>query len=316
MPIHKQPLSALPSVRQLRALVAIYHTGSVSAAARELALTQPAVTVLLRELEERLGVKLFDRSTRILRRTEAATQALGHAERALAELQALTASMSELSGLHRGRVRVAATAAIAQTLLPTALRPFQERHPCVQVEVHEVAPTEFVETVMAERVDFGVGTLESPVVGLVEELLVRDTLVAAALPSDTFKGGTQLTWKQLAALPLVTVRSGYGVRGRIEAAAKKAGVTLNIAHEVTLLGSAVAFAANGLGVAVAPASVIAHEPRLVTRRLTRPTVERAISIVARRERSPSPAAHAFSQALREVAGTIGTPRQTAPSARS
>jgi DNA-binding transcriptional LysR family regulator len=58
MPIHKKPLSqrGLPSVRQLRAFVAVYHAGQVSAAAEQLALTQPAVTVLLRELEARLGV--------------------------------------------------------------------------------------------------------------------------------------------------------------------------------------------------------------------------------------------------------------------
>ena len=66
MAIHKQPLSSFPSVRQLRAFVAVYHTGSVSAAAQELSLTQPAVTMLLRELETKLGVSLFDRHTRAL----------------------------------------------------------------------------------------------------------------------------------------------------------------------------------------------------------------------------------------------------------
>ena len=62
-------MRGLPSVRQLRAFAAVYYTGQVSAAAERLALTQPAVTVLLRELEERLGVKLFDRSTRSLRQS-------------------------------------------------------------------------------------------------------------------------------------------------------------------------------------------------------------------------------------------------------
>ena len=59
MAIHKQPLSSLPSVRQLRAFVAVYHTASVSAAAQELSLAQPAVTMLLRELETKLGLSLF-----------------------------------------------------------------------------------------------------------------------------------------------------------------------------------------------------------------------------------------------------------------
>src|SRR6059058_746513 len=104
MAIHNRPLSmrTLPSVRQLRAFVAVYHAGQVSAAAEQLSLTQPAVTVLLRELEEKLGVRLFDRSTRTLRRTEAAIEAIAYAERTLAELEALGAAMAELAGARRG----------------------------------------------------------------------------------------------------------------------------------------------------------------------------------------------------------------------
>jgi DNA-binding transcriptional LysR family regulator len=297
MPIHNKPLSArtLPSVRQLRAFVAVYHTGQVSAAAQQLALTQPAVTVLLRELEAKLGVKLFDRSTRALRRTEAAAEAIAYAERALAELQGLGTSMAELAGARRGRVRIAATATVAQTLLPPAMRRFLDGHPHVRIDIEDVAPTKFVETLLADRVDFGIGTLEAPVPGLREEVVLRDTLAAVALAGPDFVADKPLTWKQLAALPLVTVKAGYGVRRRIEAAAESAGVTLRIEHEVSLLTTALAMAANGLGVAVVPGSLLAYggHPQLVARRLTRPAVERNTAVVYRAERSLSPAARAF-----------------------
>ena len=297
MAIHKRPLSVrtLPSVRQLRAFVAVYHTGQVSAAADQLSLTQPAVSVLLRELEDKLGVKLFDRSTRTLRRTEAATEAIAHAERALAELEAMGASMAELAGAHRGRVRIAATSTVAQTLLPGLLRRFVDRHPSVRVEIEDVAPTEFVETLLAGRADLGLGTLEAPVPGLREEVFVRDSLAAIGLPRAGFAAGRTITWKQLAELPVVTVKPGYGVRRRIEAAAQAAGVNLDIVHEVSLLTTAVALAANGLGIAVVPASLHAHaaDPRLLARHLTRPTVERNTAIVTRTDRSLPPPAQAF-----------------------
>ena len=105
MAIHKNPahLGSLPSVRQLRAFVAVYDSGQLSAAAEALSLTQPAVTVLLRELEARLGVRLFDRSTRSLRRTEAAAEAIGHARRALAEMQALSGGMAVLRQIQIAR---------------------------------------------------------------------------------------------------------------------------------------------------------------------------------------------------------------------
>src|SRR6476469_226792 len=220
MPIHDKTLSvrSLPSMRQLRAFVAVYHAGQVSAAAEQLALTQPAVTVLLRELEGKLGVRLFDRTTRTLRRTDAAVEAIAYAERALAELQAMGSSMAELAGARRGRVRIAATSTVAQTLLPQALRRFLDAHPGVQVDIEDVAPTAFVETLLAERVDLGIGTLEGPVAGLREEVFLRDSLAALAPASPTFQGDRPITWKQLAALPLVTVKPGYGVRRRIEAA--------------------------------------------------------------------------------------------------
>ncbi len=292
-------MRGLPSVRQLRAFAAVYHAGQVSAAAEQLALTQPAVTVLLRELEARLGVRLFDRSTRTLRRTEAAAEAIGYVERALGELEALGASMAELSGARRGRVRIAATSTVAQSLLPELLRAYLQAHPEVKVEIQDVAPTAFVETLLTGRVDLGVGTLEAAVPGLRERVFLHDALAAVAPEGAGFPAGRAITWKQLARHDVITVKAGYGVRRRIDAAAESAGVRLRIAHEVSLLGTAVALAASGLGVAVVPESLLAASahPGLVARRLTRPGVTRSVAVVHPQERSLSPAAQAFADML-------------------
>lgn len=305
MPIDKKTLSirGLPSVRQLRAFAAVYHSGQVSAAAERLALTQPAVSVLLRELEARLGVTLFDRSTRSLRRTEAAVEAIAYVERALAELEGLGASMAELSRVQRGRVSIATTATIAQTLLPPLLRSYLDAYTGARVEVREVAPTDFVETVLSGRVDLGIGTLEAPVAGLRERVFLRDSLVAAAIAAPTFSSHRPITWKQLAAFPLVTVKGGYGVRRSIEAAAESAGARLHVAHEVSLLSTALAMAASGLGVAVVPGSLLQYgaHPQLVARRLVRPSVERHTAVVQLQERSLSPAAQAFADLVMSAA---------------
>ena len=293
-------MKGLPSVRQLRAFVTVYETGHVSAAAEQLALSQPAVTVLLRELEQRLGVRLFDRTTRMLRRTEAATEAIAYAQRALAELQAMGTSMSELAASRRGRVRIAATSTVAQTLLPRAVRRFLDSYPGIKVVIEDVAPAEFVEAVLSERVDMGIGTLEGPVAGLQEKVFVHDGLHAVALASPAFEDAKPITWKQLAPHAVITVKAGYGVRRRIDRAAASAGVTLRIEHEVALLTTAVAMAASGLGVAIVPGSIViaAQFPQLASRRLTRPAVERNIAIVTRQDRSLSPPGLAFTELLR------------------
>lgn len=303
MPIHKKTssLKQLPSVRQLRAFVAVYESGHLSAAAQVLSLTQPAVTVLLRELEAKLGVRLFDRTTRTLRRTEAATQAIAHAQRALAEMEAMGISMAGLAQGEWGRVRIAATSTVAQTLMPGAVRQFLDQYPGVQVLIEDCAPSEFVELILAERVDFGLGTLEGPTAGLQEQVVILDHLAAVAPASAAFPAGKPLTWKQLGALPVITVKPGYGVRRRIEQAALEAGTRLSIVHEVSLLTTAVAMAAAGLGVAVVPGSIFApgQHPGLVARRLTRPVVARNTAVVFKSDRSLPPAAQAFAEMLSE-----------------
>ncbi len=292
-------MRSTPSIRQLRAFIAVYRCGQIAAAADQLALTPPAVTVLLRELETKLGVRLFDRTTRSLRRTAAATQAIAYAERALAELTSLGASMADLAQGRHGRLRIAATSTVAQTLLPAAIRRFTQHHPGIAIEIDDCAPGEFVERITSDHVDLGVGTLEAPLAGLEERIFLRDWLVAAA-PADTgFVDGRAMTWKQLAGLPAITVRPGYGVRRRIEQAAAQAGVTLHVAHEVSLLTTALAMASAGLGVAVVPASIVPHTPgpALAMRKLVRPTAERPIAVIRRRDRAQTAAAAAFSAVL-------------------
>lgn len=292
-------MRGVPSVRQLRAFVAVYHSGQLSSAAVALSLTQPAVSVLLRELEDRLGVRLFDRTTRSLQRTEAANEAIGHAERVLAELDALGTGMAELAAGRRGRVRIAATSTIAQTLMPKALRRYLDLHPGVKVAIEDCAPGQFVEKVLGEQVDFGVGTLQARTPGLDQRVFLHDHLAVVADRDLRLPGTDRITWHQLADHPLITVKPGYGVRSSIDVAAASAGVRLDIAYEVTLLTTALAMAASGLGPALLPASILAHadHERLVARRLIRPTVARNISVVTRQGRSLSPAAQAFADLL-------------------
>jgi Transcriptional regulator len=301
--IHKKTLSlkSLPSIRQLRAFVAVYYTGSLSVAAEALSLTQPAVTVLLRELEDKLGVRLFDRTTRTLRRTEAAAEAIVFAERALNELDAMSNSMQELADVQRGRIRIAATSTVAQTLLPKAIRRYLDAHPHVSVTIDDCAPGEFAERILGERVDFGVGTLEGGVPGLEEDHFLDDYLCAVAT-RRTFTEGKPLTWKQLTAYPAIVVNPGYGVRRSIDRAVQEADARLQYAFEVSLLTTALAMAASELGVAVLPHSILAHThyTNLVARRLVRPTVQRTTAVVTKTGRSLSPSARAFADVLKDL----------------
>lgn len=302
MPIYQASLSALPSVRQLRAFAAVCQLGGASAAADRLGITQPAVTMLLRQLEDRFSVKLFDRTGRQLRMTEAAHEALAYAERVLADLERMAGTMSEISQATRGTVSVAATATVAQSILPRAMRQLRSTHADIRVRLCEVAPEAFVDTLLAGRADLGVGILEAPVPGLVAEVVGRDPLVAVALQGTGLQSHGRMPWADLADQSVITIKPGYGVRRQIDSAAMQAGVILQIVQEVSLLSTALALAASGLGVALVPASLAAHvaDASLVVRPLIDPVVERSISVVIPRTKTTSPAAQAFCAAVRKA----------------
>jgi LysR family carnitine catabolism transcriptional activator len=303
--IHNAPLSLrdMPSVRQLRAFVAVCQSGHISAAAEMLSVTQPAVTVLLRELEDRLRVKLFDRTTRSLRRTNATEEAYEYARRVLAEIDSMRHAMSQIADSQRGTLRIAATATVVQTILPDVLRQFSERHPSVKVLIDDCAPGDFVERIMSERVDCGVGTLEAPVPGLEERIFLSDPVVAAA-PSSLFGTAQPIRWTELDRFATITVRAGYGIRRRIEQAALQAGLDLRITREVALFPTAVALAAGGQGVAIVPESVVSASPHqgLGGRRLVEPTLEKATAFISKKDRSLPPSAQSLNSLLQERFG--------------
>src|SRR5688500_12166907 len=118
-----------PSLRQLRAFRAVYQLRKLSAAAEQLSITQSAVSVLIRQLEEGLGARLFDRTTRSLRPTPAAAEAIAVAERILRDVDSLGAGLRDLAALRRGRVSLAVTPTLGEILLPPVVRRFAQLHP-------------------------------------------------------------------------------------------------------------------------------------------------------------------------------------------
>lgn len=289
-----------PSLRQLRAFVTVYQLRKLSAAAERLFITQSAVSVLIRQLEDGLGTRLFDRTTRSLQPTQAAQEALAVAERILRDVDSLGAGLQDLTGLRRGRVCVAITPTLAEILLPSVIRTFTERHPEIRVVIDDCAPDQFVTRIIGEQVDFGIGTPERSGVDVDAETLVRDHLSLVCTRDHPLASRKTVRWRDLEGLPLSTVRPGYGIRPLIDLSAAKAGVSLNVINEVAFLSTALWMTGCGLGGAVMPAAYVTYsrDPGLMAKTLTAPKVSRDISVVTKRGRSLSPAARCFIDVLR------------------
>ncbi len=290
----------LPSMRQLRAFAAVYHLRKVSAAAEQLSVTQSAVSLSLRQLEEGLGARLFERTTRTLQPTQAAHEAIVLAERILRDAEALGAGTLELSELRRGRVSVAITPTLAELLLPAAVVRFRERHPGVHIDVNDCAPDQFVARVVGEQVDFGIGVPEQAGADVDTDTLVRDHLALVCPVGHPLAARTRLRWADLDGHPVITVRPGYGVRPLIDASAARAGVRLRVVHEVTFLSTALWMTRAGMAVAIMPAAYARVVPagELVVCPLSAPRVSRDICVVTKRGRVLSNTAQALVSEIR------------------
>ena len=293
-------------MRELRAFVSICHQGSVAAAAQTLALTPPAVSVLLRELESKLGVRLFERTTRSMRVTGAGREALVYAERILKDLGDLHSGMEDVAAGRSGALRIAATSSLAQTLLPHIIARYAQHYPQVRLELNDCAPNQFQELIVKGQVDLGLGVLEREDPELQAQVLTRDRLCVVASAQWPLPGARQISWAQLAQLPLITMRSGYGVRASLDRAAAQAGVQLQLAFEVSLMGTALAMAEQGLGVAVLPQSLLYFAPaqRFATRALVRPAIARQISVITRRDEEASMPLRGFTQVAQQYLARI------------
>jgi len=289
-----------PTIRQLRAFLAVYQLRQLSAAAQRLFVTQSAVSMLLRQLEEGLGTRLFDRTTRSLQATAAAREMLPTAERILRDVDALSTGFRELATLERGRVSIAITPTLASILLPDAIRVFRERHPRIRLLVNDCAPDQFIARILGEHVDFGIGTPERPGAEVDTQRLMRDHLALVCRADHPLAGARVVRWTDLGRHPVITVRPGYGVRPLIDGTAAEAGVALQVENEVSFLSTALWMTASGMGPSIMPSAFAraANDPSLVIKLLSAPRVSRDISVVTKRGHSLSAAARQFIEALK------------------
>ncbi|SFP45446.1 DNA-binding transcriptional regulator, LysR family [Variovorax sp. PDC80] len=291
-----------PTIRQLRAFLAVYQLRQLSAAAQRLFVTQSAVSMLLRQLEDGLGTRLFDRTTRSLKPTAAAQEMLPAAERILRDVDALAAGFRDLATLERGRVSIAITPTLASFLLPEAIGLFQQQHPKVRVVVSDCAPDQFIARILGEHVDFGIGTPERPGAEVETQRLLRDHLALVCRSDHPLAQARVVRWTDLGRHPVITVRPGYGVRPLIDGTASDAGVALEVAHEVSFLSTALWMTACGMGPSIMPSAFAraAGDPALVIKLLSAPRVSRDISVVTKRGHTLSEAARQFLDVLKRT----------------
>jgi LysR family carnitine catabolism transcriptional activator len=283
------------TLKQLRAFVAVAETEHFTRGAEKLNLSQSAVSTLIRQLEKNLGLRLFDRHTRLLRLTEIGAEILPVIKRTIADIDGVVDSTRELKLLRRGRVSVAAGTVQAALLLPHLIREFCSRHPMVSISLHDVAEKVVIEMVRSGVVDLGVGTIPDGETDLIGLTLMADTFLVVMPPNHPLMAKRELLWRDLSDVPIIGPHPGNPIRYRLESELAREGITLRRLHDVLLPLTIIGMVEAGLGVAVMTTAVtrLATSMGLATRTPVEPVIEREISLISRKDRSLPPAARQF-----------------------
>jgi len=295
-----------PTMRQLEALVLVYRLCSITKAAAELRVTQSAISLLIRQIEENFQLKLFDRTTRALHPSAACREAIPAAERILSSARGLSQHMRDLVEVRTGRIAVAVSAGVASALLPRILVRYRSRYPEVKIDLFDIAPDELLPFVTASHAEFGIGSFEND--GTSEariETLMQSPLSAIGIKDGRFEKRRRLTWDDLAARDLIAMRRGTRIRTQIDDALAQTGQALKPALEVSLITTALALTAEGAGISILPAHMLpkAQFPTLAAVPLSQPTVNRHVSLLSRADFALSPAAERFAEIARRVLST-------------
>lgn len=292
-----------PSLRQLRTFLAVVETGTVSAAAQALNLTQPAASQQLRELERALEVRLLDRAGGRMLPTAAGHALIEPARRVQAAIDdAMAAATAHRSGAS-GRVRLGTGATACIYLLPSVLAAAKQQMPGLEIVIATGNSGEVADRVLSGELDVGLVTL--PVTehrGLSATRLLADPLLAV-LPEENAPPGPTITAEQLAALPLILYDPGGSTRAVIDEWFRAAGITPRPVMQLDSIETIKVLVASGLGASVMPKLALAS-PVLgtVTRRL-RPALARELGIVQRREKVLDRGLRVLLQALRNARPT-------------
>ncbi|AMV45923.1 MULTISPECIES: LysR family transcriptional regulator [Paraburkholderia] len=210
----------------LAAFDAVAQTGSVTAAAERLHVSQPALTREIRELEERLGVALFDRMPRGMQLTEAGRMLAEYAGQIFRLADAAEAAVAEFAGLKRGHLVIASSHTIGTYLMPALMDAYRDLYPGVTIEL-VISNTEQVKSaVLGQRCQLGL--IEGPYGDDAFDVmsLGADEIVAVAGPDHPLSRRRRLNAASLSDVELVMREKGSGTREVVEQA--------YAAHELTL----------------------------------------------------------------------------------
>ena len=297
-------------MRALKYLLSLAERGSFTSAAKEHFVTQPAVSIALRKLEEELGQRLYRMEGRRVVFTQAGEIALEYAK-ALSNLEAeLFQRMGDLGAVRRGSLSLGTIDAASIYVLPEVFSLFRERFPGIEVNLEISSTMMLVEKMDAGQLDLVIGTI--PVEGgkRYEVFpIYSEPLLVVVSPGHRLASGPTVSAAELEGEPFISFHEGSITRRIVERALSERGVTPTIAMAIDSPEAIKRLVSSGLGLAVLPRRVVEDElieGSLAAVEVKGLDIERNLGLVLRSEHYLSAPAKAFLRVMEEVMA-VGLP---------
>jgi LysR family transcriptional regulator, carnitine catabolism transcriptional activator len=281
-------------LRHIRAFLKIAETRNFTRAANDLHVSQSALTVQVQQLEESLGIRLFDRNKRGVTLTGAGKDVFGPLQRLFNDAQTIVDHARDLSSASTGFVSIAALPTVCAGPLPELVRSFIESHPGIRIQISDVIAERVREAVLKREVDFGIGTLHGRDADLRATPLFQDRLVVFTPPRHPLSEKHTVTLREASAHGLILPGRKSSVREAVEAIAHGERLLLDIRYETNFMPTALAFVRADLGITILPETAAGTDTSdFIMIPLNNRFSNRQIELLQRRDTALSPASESL-----------------------
>ncbi len=286
---------------QLRAFVTVADLRSFRQAADELHLSPPALSRRIERLEERVGARLLERTSRSVRLSVVGEAFVERVRSVLEDLDDAILGVNELSSGHAGRLTVAAVPSAASGFVPQALSRLAARYPGIRVRLLDGSLQATALAVLGGQADVGIGFDDSAIPGLRAELLGEEPYVLSLPAEHRWARRRTIRLQELADEPMLSLAAGSGNRAVLDQQLAQAGVALRVTHEAAHIGALIGMVEAGLGGALVPAMALRSAPAGVAAvPLRGRPLRRRIALLTPAERRLTPLAQRLLPELRSA----------------
>lgn len=240
------------TLKQLKAFLVLARTLNYANAANELCLSQSALSLSIKTLEEELGGKLFKRNTRRVEITTEGQSLIPYAKKLLANWEDMEKDVKQRFKLNRGTLNIASMPFATHAVLPAVMHDFSQLHPNISFSIHDITNEKIIEKVQEGIFEIGICFEPKANEQLIFQPLFNEDFLALLPKHHVLAKQKSVTWLELCSCPFVTLQNPSIIRHVIEEHCAALQVVLDLKVECHQISSLSHFVAYGMGVSAIP----------------------------------------------------------------